>query len=307
MNQTTRRQHYVWRFHLAAWAIDGKVAVLRKDGRTFISNPANVAVERDFYKLPRLTETEIAFIEQLIDHSLEGETRKESARGWLETPVSMARLRSLLERTGRLTPDADRELERFEIEADEKLMGVIEDNGLPYIQRLRNGDAAFWPDDEDAAIAVSHFISVQHLRTKRIAEVIGDGQLPSGSPVDFQNIWPVMRNVLAASMGFSLFADRRRWRLRTVRATGGRRFITSDQPVMNLLKPVGHNDLALYYPLGPTVAALMEHLDNPGIFGEQRDLDDEAVRMLNRRIFGFSHEQVIGVHPDDFAGLEEAA
>ena len=116
----------------------------------------------------------------------------------------------------------------------------------------------------------------------------------------------VMRNVLAANMGFSLFADRQRWRLRTVRAAGIRRFITSDQPVMNLLEPVGHNDLALYYPLGPTVAALMEHLDNPGVVGEQTELDDDAVRMLNRRIFAFSHEQVIGTHPDEFADLEEA-
>lgn len=28
--------------------------------------------------------------------------------------------------------------------------------------------------------------------------------------------------------------------------------------------------------------------------------------MLNRRIFAFSHEQVIGTHPDEFADLEEA-
>ncbi|MNS14768.1 hypothetical protein D3C72_463920 [compost metagenome] len=83
-------------------------------------------------------------------------------------------------------------------------------------------------------------------------------------------------------------------------------FITSDQPVMNLLEPVGHNDLALYYPLGPTMAALMEHLDNPGVVGEQTELDDDAVRMLNRRIFAFSHEQVIGTHPDEFADPEEA-
>lgn len=152
---------------------------------------------------------------------------------------------------------------------------------------MRKGGAAFWPDEEGAAIAFSHFISVQHLRTKRIAEVIGDGRLPSGLPVEFQNIWPVMRNVLAANMGFSLFADRQRWRLRTVRAAGIRRFITSDQPVMNLLEPVGHNDLALYYPLGPTMAALMEHLDNPGVVGEQTELDDDAVRKLNRRIFAF--------------------
>lgn len=155
-------------------------------------------------------------------------------------------------------------------------------------------------------LAFSHFISVQHFGTKRIAEVIGDGRLPSGLPVEFQNIWPVMRNVLVANMGFSLFADRQRWRLRTVRAAGIRRFITSDQPVMNLLEPVGHNDLALYYPLDPTVAALMEHLDNPGVVGEQTELDDDAVRMLNRRIFAFSHEQVIGTHPDEFADLEEA-
>lgn len=304
MSQTTRRQHYVWRFHLAAWAVKGKVAVLRRDGTAFHSNPANVAVERDFYRLPHLTQTEIAFIELMIDRTLETDIRKESARGWLKTPAATAQLRRLLEATGQLTPEAEADISRLEIEADEKVMGAIEQNGQPYIERLRTGDAGFWPDDEDGAIAFSHFIAIQHLRTKRIADVIGDNRLPSGEPVELHRIWPVMRHIMGANLGFSFFADRRRWRLRAMRAGGRLRFITADQPVMNLIEPVSHDDVSLYYPVSPTVAVLMEHIDNPSAVGTQDTLADDQVQTLNERIFDYSHEQAIG---DDIDYLKSLA
>lgn len=298
MSQTTRRQHYVWRYHLAAWAEQGKVAVLRKDGAGFLTNPVNVAVERDFYRLPRLTPVEITFIKRFIDKTLDSDIKKRTALGWLEAPVVIGELRRRFEVMGphpaEILAEVDAQFDKIEIELDEKIMGNIERHGQPHIERLRQGDASFWPDDEKAAIDFSHFLAVQHLRTKRINDALSDGNLPSGAPVDLRRIWPVMRHVLSTTFGFSLFSERRQWTLRTVRATGRLRFITADQPVVNLMRGVEDNEMALYYPVSPDIAVLLEHPENPAMADPSGELDDVAVHALNQRLFSYSHEQVVG-------------
>ncbi|MBB3871659.1 DUF4238 domain-containing protein [Brevundimonas mediterranea] len=288
----TRRQHYVWRFHLAAWAVEGKIAVLRKDGKGFVTNPANVAAERDFYRLPRLTDGDVEFIHAFIDHLPQGEELKSSARGWLLN-VSMADWARRELDSHADAHEARRALEEFEIEADENLMGAFELEGQPLVQRLREEDSSFRRADEDATMRFSHFIAVQMLRTKGTADRIGDGVLPSGHEGRLERTWPIFRHILASNVGFSIFTQRREFTLRTVRASGGLRFITSDQPVVNLVAPIGDNDLALYLPVTPTVAVLLEHADARSHVAVDA-LSDDHVDQLNRRLFAEAHEQVVG-------------
>lgn len=64
---TTRKQHYVWRFYLEAWANrDGKVLFARNGEIKPASNPINVMAERDFYKLPRIDAEDARFLNCLI-------------------------------------------------------------------------------------------------------------------------------------------------------------------------------------------------------------------------------------------------
>src|SRR5258708_3813744 len=60
-----RRQHHVWQRYLKSWAVDDQIYWL-KDGAIFATNTTNVAVERDFYKLQKLTPADFALIENLI-------------------------------------------------------------------------------------------------------------------------------------------------------------------------------------------------------------------------------------------------
>ncbi len=44
-----RRHHFVPEFYLNRWAIDGRIAVRRRDGKSFVAGTHNVAVETGFY------------------------------------------------------------------------------------------------------------------------------------------------------------------------------------------------------------------------------------------------------------------
>ncbi|MCR5880804.1 DUF4238 domain-containing protein [Phenylobacterium sp. J367] len=293
--QVTRRQHYVWRHHLSAWAVDDKIAVLRKvnGAKGFWTNPTNAAVERDFYKLPRLTSEDRDFIQRFVASLSIPDDMKEFALGWMMPSDVAEQSRRFLASKGALNSKSQRAIEEFEIQAGEDFMGTVEDMGLKHLDRLRRREASFWHADEDAAIEFSYFLATQHLRTKRMAELIATGQSPAMDEKRARRVWPILRSILAMTFGCSLFTDRSRWRLRTLRAGGARRFITADQPVMNLLSAESHNDMALYYPICGTLAVLLEHNENISLV-DNDELDDPLVARLNQKLYDYAHEQVFG-------------
>ena len=56
MEQYTKRQHYVWRHYLDAWATNGTFCCYRqKDKKLFSPQPKDVASESYFYETQQLT------------------------------------------------------------------------------------------------------------------------------------------------------------------------------------------------------------------------------------------------------------
>ncbi len=214
--------------------------------------------------------------------------------------------RRFLASRGALNSESERAIEAYEIQAGEDFMGTVEDMGLPHLERLRQADASFWRADESAAIEFSYFLATQHLRTKRMADVIATGQPTAMDERRARRVWPILRPILAMTFGSSLFVERARWRLRLLRAGGARRFITADQPLMNLLAAESHNDMALYYPISATLAVLLEHNENISLVVDD-ELNDRAVEMLNRRLYDYAHEQVFGSDLEYLRTLGEAS
>jgi hypothetical protein len=60
-----RRHHHVWQKYLRPWTDRGTLYCLQ-DGRIFSTGTRTVAVERDFYKLRRLTAEDVALVKMLF-------------------------------------------------------------------------------------------------------------------------------------------------------------------------------------------------------------------------------------------------
>lgn len=300
---TTRRQHYVWKHYLRFWERDGRVSVLRKDrAEIFETNAANIAVMRDFYRIPILSEEDEAFISKFIESTSTSDLLRNLNRGWLDAIAATSRLRRTLTKFGKLDPALEKEIERVEIQSEENMLGRIESDAVRLIDALHSGHTAIWADDDDA-LELAYFLSLQHMRTKRIRDKMMEGFPPGEPRAAATRRWPVLRHILVTNMGWSLYSERASWRLRVLRAAGATTFITGDQPTLNLLQPDDHNGLALYYPVGPSSAALLEHHQNESPVGPGDDLTDQVVKRLNQRMFDFSPEQVFAVDSVDLRGF----
>ena len=291
-------QHYVWRHYLEMWQReDGLVSCLR-DQRIFRSNPINTMVERDFYKLQKLTRSDIYILQKLLIEKTSPHLRE------LHKPL-IEQFAYIAEANARLQvhPNAsgtDKEMVRkLTIEAEEKLHGGVEESAKPILEALRNKDGNVIYSD-DTAIPFFDFIAHQFFRTKRMRDAIVEaakGILPAET---MQRIRNLLGYCYATNIGGSLYGDRHGWEIIFLDCPAGSEFITGGQPVVNVL---GNKDgrppeeLAFYYPLSPNLAMILapKSLELRAVFTK---FDIAATNEINDLIAWESGQFLIARSPD---------
>jgi hypothetical protein len=287
----TRRQHYVWKHYLTAWATGKTVRALAKDGRAFATNPINLAVSRDFYRLPVLTAEDEQFISYFLDHSGSPAHILQLNRESFMLYAMASRVRRKMGDALQQHPELAEALETAEIQAEESFHAGVETDAMPLLDQLRQGSSAFWQAEDDA-LTFSFFISLQHLRTKRMQSVYV-AKFPEETRGLAERTWPLLRMFSAAGMGWSLWRQRAEFTFAFITAPPGVEFITSDQPARNLVPPTGHNDLALFYPVSPDLAVIFKHPGAPATF-DSRQLTADEVADLNAHTYAYALETVFG-------------
>lgn len=287
-----RGQHYVWRHYLGAWAVSGQVHCLR-DGRVFRTDPKNVGKERDFYRLRELTDADVQMARETIRASPEHIRRLHE--NLLLRFASLPRLRAAASPAGLGSKEADEALEEAIVNLEELLHGGIERSAQGFLARARNGDVSFY-DDDKAAADFLYFLSVQYMRTKGIREnvVAGMAAKAPGIYADVDRVWNILSHIFATNIGWSLYAERRTFRLVLMTNGSQRALITSDQPVINTL---GRNDgappdeLELYYPISPRRGLL---LTKGEVEEDRKTLTESDVQHYNSLIASRAHEMIFG-------------
>jgi hypothetical protein len=284
-----RSQHYVSRFYLKPWAVRGQLCCLRA-GKLFSTSPNNVAHQRDFYRLRELTERDIQLIEQIAIRpsppALHPLHRNLMNMFWV-----IVRLRTIVE-AGSAPEEVRRALDEAVNDTEENLHAGIESGAVRYIDAMLAGDTSFFDDDNDV-VGFLYFLCVQHLRTKQMHEAML-ASFAGHAMFAMDRIWPVLRHVFATNSAWSLYAERRSFRLVLLDNLTDTPLITGDQPIVNVLAKLDGtppDDLAFYYPLSPRRAMLLtqKHEMYPNARGDMRG---EDVERYNARIWRASHEQV---------------
>ncbi|SFS11718.1 Protein of unknown function [Dyella sp. OK004] len=281
----TRRQHYVWRGYLRAWASDDLIYCLREN-KIFKSNLIGVAQERDFYKLLDLNQEEILYVEAFCN--AQREPLRTTNLRWIKLFTKLFDHQREMIAAGHSVEHVNRAVDLAAIEEVEKLHGEIEQGAVRYLQLLRRGDASFFQNVEDK-ISFLYFLCVQYTRTKSLKAraMSGPNRITAVNP---ENVWNVLSQIVATSLGQSLIAYS--YQLYFLRPEGEASFITGDQPVINVrstLTPPGEapQELDLYYPISPKLAVLVasEPPDNSY-------LSDEDVCEYNLHMQAHSHSQL---------------
>ena len=256
---TTRRQHYVWRHYLEMWQQEDSLVSCLRDQKIFRSNPINTMVERDFYRLQKLTPTDIVILRELIIKKTTSPHLRKAHKNLMDQFSLIAESNERFQ----VHPKAsrtDREILRtLVIESEERLHRGVEESGKPILEALRNKDEDVIYSDE-TSISFFDFISQQFFRTKTMRNAIVEVSKPILPVENLQRIRNLICYCYATNVGGSLYVERHRWEIIFLDCPEGCEFITGDQPVVSLLRNKDgrpSEKLALYYPLSPNLAMIL--------------------------------------------------
>jgi hypothetical protein len=282
----TRRQHHVWRSYLEAWATDEKIFCLQ-DGKIFNPNVANVAVQRDFYKLHTLTTADVTAIRLFFKDS------PPAAKPVIENFIAMFGLVGRLKELLAGNPATASAVDKYMIMAEEEFHAQLEGNIKPIFDAIRRRDLSFYLDP-DLCGQFTHFLSLQHLRTKGMRERIlaNESERPGGfSP---ERCWNIICHSAAVIAGGSLLLERDKRPLILLENDTGTPFIVGDQPTINLLAPPPGEMprlLAFYYPVSPRLAVILDEANELTGF-RPGQASTEQVERLNEKMQCAAHKQV---------------
>lgn len=294
---TTRKQHYVWRYYLEAWANDdGKVPFARNGEIKPASHPINIMAERDFYKLPRIDARDASFLDNFIGLT-QGPALQSVHRNFVSNLAYVSRAHDHISRSDSATEVERRYALAAVIEIEENLQGGIEQEAKPLLEQLRKKQTSFI-DDDRSAISFYHYLAQQYFRTKRIRTAIGRELDKIDADVDYGRLSNIVCHIAAVNFGSSLFIDRNHLNVAFLEAGDGAAFVTGDQPVVNLMGTGDEHetsDIAMFYPLTPELSCLIApEYRELGSF----ELDSDMVNQLNVVVAWESMSFVVGNSQD---------
>ena len=290
---TSRRQHYVWRHYIEAWANkNGLVYCLRHGKKPFLVNPTNVMVERDFYRLHQLDIHDIEFLNTYIKYSGPSEL-KQHHQEFAELIALIANGSVVIQSDSRFSPTEKKEAKRSLIEIEERIQADVENKALPLLNELRNKRSGFINSYESSATFFL-FIAQQYCRTKNIRDDVRTFLSRTEPGRDFSKLTNVMCYISATTMAFNLYQIDHDFDIVFLENSGNLGFVTGDQPVINLLANRHGGDTTgttFYYPLSPNLSCLVvpKRLEL-----QSKRIPDKIVEELNGFIAWHSSHFIVG-------------
>ncbi|MGA3249209.1 MAG: DUF4238 domain-containing protein [Paraburkholderia sp.] len=278
-----RRHHHVWQHYLKPWERAGTVQCSMA-GRIFGTDRVNIAVERDFYALPKWTADDRKLMRAFISPMPEAARR---------THMNFLAALEFPDRFEGHSEIADDQIAIFRTNAIEDQYAAIEQCFEPLLTRILTEDLGFY-DDARESIAFLAFLCSQQMRTKGVKERSLELNRSASLP-NLERIWPALAYILAVNIGGTMYVERRRRTLVLLNNGHDTPFITGDQPVVNLLGMAGTvtDRVALYFPVSPRLALVLNDVDN-NLPLSSASLTPTDVRALNAKIAAETHAQVFG-------------
>lgn len=289
MTPRKKRHHYVWQYYLSAWSSSGRVQCWKEE-KVFPSGTRNLGLESYFYEFSDLKPDDEALIIQLIN--VFDPLAKEIAEGWFDLFTKPSRLVEQMGRWPEMTKRSPEEFLDAVSELEEEIHTQVEREGKPFLDQLRDGQV---PSPGQMA-ALLPFLTTQYTRTKALQQSVTaatDGMI---SPV-----WQVMRHVYATTIAMGILRSGD-FKCDLLAAPSGQRFITGDQPVVNMQGawvPSGREvtQLEFYYPVSPMFALVVGKRSN----GVRRSVSEIEMGTYNATIATAAYAQVYAQHASDLA------
>jgi hypothetical protein len=286
-----KRQHYVWREYLREWSKNEQIFFLQND-TVFHSNIMNIAQEKFFYQLQRITYHDITWIRKIFIED-QPKLLQENNEGWLKLYSFVFDLENIVKQMGRNSSTIDEAINVQIKTLGEEVNTHIENIGIPLLMQLRQEKTDFARNDNEI-MHFYYFISEQYFRTKRMKINFTDFHTDVFD--DFNSCWNVCSHILATTLGYNLYKERKKYGLFLLHNESGIPFITGDQPIINTFgnqknkRKLDKDEFELFYPIKPNLALLVS--DNMKNKSTKIKLSSDDVESYNDKIFDASYDQI---------------
>lgn len=303
-----RKHHYVFQAYLKKWVNSNEKLWCLREGKVFEVKTNNIAFEKDFYRVHRLSCKEIEFIKLFFSkYSL-------AFQKGVDDFIKLYTYLDIYEKTisglRNLLPNDCPEADETMVE-NNKILDIARNNMTEDVLAEFEGEAVVWLNalcDNNISFIYNleerekfiNFICMQYYRTLRIRNnallVLKEAetcfvseQFPEGSLKSENLIFPMLWLISARCADALLKSPITIIVNKT--ATG---FITSDQPVVNLMADYKDlksevSDLIFYYPISPNIAVLVN--DHSGKTRIELKTDEE-VEKYNDAIKSASNKMI---------------
>ncbi len=226
-----KQPHYVWRYYLAAWEVEGKLTAFR-NGKVFTAVAGKVAKESGFHDLRAITHDDEAFLRAMM---IRPGSPSESTNSWFIQSLVVMRRACDIVLSNESSSDDAKEFANYTLKNfEETIQGNLEILAIPWLDSLRRADASFIRLRENRLYY--YFLTMQYFRTKRMMTKMVDAFMTfdEGKHAPrIERVWQLMRHLFTVNVSGSLFADRTKYRTIFLRSGDGLPFITGAQPIVN--------------------------------------------------------------------------
>lgn len=275
---------------MSAWANDNCIWTYFKEQNT-IHQPGlmGVAQEKNFYKLIDLNEAEEKFLEKFIDY-----TSKPVVKGLNQDFLKMftlhTKLKKVIDDINDTVVDKDKvneSLKELEQNLMEEAHSKIEKFGFELL-KIRSLPDLIAIDQDDGLFEAILYICIQYFRTKNTRKSV----LKNFEGDRFEEMATKTYNILCFTLATNLTREislNKNLRFLLLHNDSDIKFITGDQPVVNLCETVDELgeviDLDWFYPLNPTLALRLHFSTLQKEKFDSSVIDSIEVDKLNLKIF----------------------
>lgn len=299
--QAKIKHHYVWAKYLTRWSnTPNKVFYTTNTGKIVEDSVRGIAMEKDFYKVSRLTDWQIQVIKNFSQES--PESLHKQHMNYLADFIKIQQLEDTFQHSRSKNKMIAQSIHAMRCNTLENLHSFHEKSVAKIIESLANKNIEILENDENIMFFLC-FLGHQLTRTRAFKESSLRG-LARRTPIEesyaqaMEGAWWFFSYMFGMNIGISMYLNRNSSQYAILVNDTDIPFITSDQPVINVHSCVSETELIapqkadLYFPISPRIAFIL--CDEPRFASSLQTVDPDLVQNLNYKIARRAMVHIIG-------------
>lgn len=304
--QVKKNHHYVWGHYLARWSDDGKnVWHTTQAGKVVRHSVKSFCKEDYFYKVDVLTPAQLKIIHYLSSQS--PQVLQDLHKTHLSDALKIQQLETALRDRGQLTAEVSEVIHAMRCNMLENMHAAHESDAKPIIDSLVKGDISAVRRPEHL-IKFTTFLGHQLTRTKSFRNTVAlaaDVAEISNISIDdlsgdINKCWWFISYMFGMNIGMNLYCTKSKDRHCLLINNTPTKFITSDQPIINLhpdihhgnIVPLHDNQCDLLIPLAPNAAFMINRSDQ---FPDGKsNISEDFANKVNEKIAEHAEVYTVG-------------